>query len=189
MPVQTHDTTKHNAGSLVHRRWRRRRRSPNVEISPPIGAHWRLQSAARGRHMLSMSPHPIHRRRKERIDWFFRRGFSYYFSPVSLPPDTTRGHCVYHHSDTVGLTGLRSNLFQFNNTLTTGYICIKRQVWQINNNIVRMICSDDCPKTTQPDLEKMNFSYVAIKKNSWFLKSNKNIFQLLWNNITVSILL
>jgi len=78
MPVRTHDTTEHNAGTLVHRR---RRRTPNSEASPPIGAHRRPRSAARGRHTTGTS--------------IFASGFSCYYFPLvsatrTLPEGTAR---------------------------------------------------------------------------------------------------
>lgn len=80
VPVQTHDTTKHNAGTLVHRRRRRtrtvRRRHPSV-LTGDCGP--RLESVTCLDHMIDF--------RK----WIFLLLFCSRFHT----PDTTRGHSVY----------------------------------------------------------------------------------------------
>lgn len=130
VPVQTHDTTKHNAGTLVHRR---RRRTPNGEASPPIGAHRRLPSAARERH----TSRPHDRLPEVDIPIIILFSFPYpghYQRAQRVPPRL--------HS--------RSQAFP---TIYPLVMILQRQTWQINNNL-RMVCSDDCPKTTRLVLSK-----------------------------------
>jgi len=103
----------------------------------------RLESTTRLGH------HGIHFIDDERGRSIFGSAFSHNFFSRFLSPDTTRGHRVYHQSDTSGLTLLRSKLFLYIhwmwvNTRKHGDSPLVNKRFNI-----RMICSDDFPKTTQ----------------------------------------